>query len=221
MDAYRNINTELLLNELYKAFLLFNDRFYSNCLPEPSITIQGKGNSKNIMGYCTQKKVWLDTINSVNKYEIAIIGEYLNLGMNTTISTLLHEMVHLHCLVNDVKEVSRNGTYHNKKFKQIAEAHGLIVEKAKGVGWSDDTLAPDTEDFITNSNLNEEPFSLIRLDPSQLIDVNSDSPDKKISRSQRLKYKCPLCGDSVVANKEVFIICGKDKVEFECFTTIK
>lgn len=214
------LNTEVLLMEIYKAFSLFNESFYYNCLPEPSITIQGKGHSKNTMGYCTLKKVWLDTINTVDKYEIAIIGEYLNLGMNTTLATLLHEMAHLYCLVNDIKDVSRNSTYHNKKFKQVAEDHGLIVEKSKGIGWSDDRLSPDTEAFISNSNLNKEPFALIRLDPSQIFNNNDPSDEKRISRSQKLKYVCPSCGDCVTANKQVYIICGNDKVEFECVTEI-
>lgn len=211
------LNTELLLIELYKAFSLFNAEFYDNFLPEPSITIQGKGNRKNTMGYCTIKKVWLDTINSKNKYEIAIIGEFLNRGMYPVLSTLLHEMVHLHSLVNDIKDVSRNGTYHNKKFKRIAEDHGLIIEKAERIGWSVTTLTEETTYFIEKSNLNEEAFSLIRLDPSQLDDDES-SNKKRISRSRKRKYICPMCGDSVIANKEIYIICGNDKVQFEDVT---
>lgn len=213
------LNTNLLLKELYKAFKLFNDHYYSGSLPEPSITIQGKGNRKNIMGYCTVDKVWLDTINSKDKYEIAIIGEYLNRGMNQVLSTLLHEMVHLYNLVNDIKDTSRNGTYHNKKFKDVAEDHGLFIDKDNRIGWSHSTLTPESKDLISKSDLNEEPFSLIRLDPSQIAESDSDD-NKRMSRSKRRKYVCPICGETINANKEIFIICGIDKTEFQCITEI-
>ncbi|WP_394884955.1 SprT-like domain-containing protein [Clostridium butyricum] len=211
------LNTDLLLAELYKAFSLFNDYYYNNTLPEPSITIQGKGNKKNVKGYCTSKKVWLDTLNSKDKYEIAIIGEYINLGMNSVLSTLLHEMVHLYCLNNNINETSRNNTYHNKKFKEIAEDHGLIIERADRIGWSLSTLTSESESLITNSSIEEEPFLLIRIDPSQLTSSDDDEK-KRISRSKKRKYVCPVCGETITATKEIFIICGIDKVEFECIT---
>ncbi|NFL43104.1 hypothetical protein FDB61_15565 [Clostridium botulinum] len=170
------------------------------------------------MGYCTMKKVWLDTINSKDKYEIAIIGEFLNRGMTSVLSTLLHEMAHLYNLINDIQDVSRNGTYHNKKFKLTAEEHGLIIEKAERIGWSISSLNPGAENFIRNSGLNEEPFKLIRLDPSQLNNDDEECNTKRISRSKKRKYICPVCGETITSNKEIYIICGNDKVEFECVT---
>lgn len=50
--------------------------------------------------------------------------------------TLLHEMVHLYNLQIGVQDTSRGGTYHNKKYKEAAEKHGLTVEKDAKYGWT-------------------------------------------------------------------------------------
>mgnify|MGYP007056166783 CR=1 FL=1 len=34
-------------------------------------------------------------------------------------------MVHIHCRMHEIKEVSNGTAYHNKKFKEIAKVHGL------------------------------------------------------------------------------------------------
>ncbi|MBY7009297.1 hypothetical protein FDC58_14830 [Clostridium botulinum] len=209
------INTKVLLNELYKAFALINKTYYNNKLPEAAITIQGNGNRTNVMGWCTVNKVWQDTINNEQKYEIAIIGEYLNRGMFPVISTLMHEMVHLHNLVNGIVDVSRNGTYHNKKFKNVAESHGLIIEHIEKIGWSKTNLTESTIQLLKKSELNENAFSLIRLAPEHFTNGESEVETKSKSRSKSLKYVCPICGNSVRANKEMSLICGEDGAKFE------
>lgn len=209
------LNTKVLLNELYKAFIFFNKSFYNNSLPDTAITIQGRGNRKKVMGWCTINKVWNDTLNNEKKYEIAIIGEYLNLGMLVTLDTLLHEMVHLHNLVNNIKDISRNGTYHNKSFKEIAESHGLIVDRDNKTGWSNTRLSEFTIQLIKNSDINEDSFSFIRLTPEYFTNGESDEESDGLSRSKSLKYVCPICNNSVRTNKEMSIICGQDGIEFE------
>lgn len=209
-----NLNTKILLNELYKAFSLFNRTLYNDELPEVAITIQGNGNRKNVMGWCTVNKVWKDTLNNQHKYEIAIIGEYLNRGMYSVLSTLLHEMVHLHNLFNDITDVSRNGTYHNKKFKEIAEAHGLIIERIDKIGWSKTLLTEETIQLIKQSDLNESAFSFIRLTQEQLSGNETGGNSEGKSRSKSLKYICPICKNSVRCNKELSLICGIDNVNF-------
>lgn len=47
-----------------------------------------------------------------------------------------HEMVHLYCREHGIKEVSRGGSYHNKRFKEIAEAHGLTCVQCGRHGWN-------------------------------------------------------------------------------------
>ena len=53
---------------------------------------------------------------------------------------MLHEMAHLYNLIHEIKDVSNNGYYHNKKFKATAEAHGLHIEHHGTYGWTVTTL---------------------------------------------------------------------------------
>lgn len=185
------------------------------------ITIQGNGNRKNVMGWCTVNKVWQDTFNNEKKYEIAIIGEYLNRGMHLVLSTLLHEMAHEYNLENKIIDVSRNGTYHNKNFKKTAEEHGLVIEKVGTIGWSKTSLNQFAINLIKKSNLNEEAFSLVRINQSINGDGEEDGEEdgeNRVSRSKSIKYVCPICGNTLRANKEINIICGDDNCRFEAKT---
>jgi ribosomal protein S6 len=42
-------------------------------------------------------------------------------------ATMLHEMAHLYDLTYRIKDVRNNGYYHNMKFKETTEAHGLHI----------------------------------------------------------------------------------------------
>ena len=58
-------------------------------------------------------------------------------------------MGHLWNLQNEVQDTARGGTYHNKKFKQIAEEHGLIIEQHPKYGWTLTTLNDEAKAFNT------------------------------------------------------------------------
>jgi hypothetical protein len=213
------VNIKMIISELYKAFHIFNKEYYNNSLPEPSLLIQNRGNKKNVLGWCTTKKIWNDFSTNDKKYEIAIISEYLNRGMLPVLATLLHEMTHLHNLVNGIKDVTRSGTYHNKRFKEVAECHGLLVEHDKSIGWSITRLQSSTINFIKTTDLKEEVFTLVRLDPMQLTyddeDEEGGEGGEEKAKSSSRKYVCPKCETIIRATKEVNVICGDCKVAFE------
>jgi hypothetical protein len=52
------------------------------------------------------------------------------------LGTLLHEAAHGVAMVRDVKDTSRQGRYHNKRFKALGEELGLILEEDQRIGWS-------------------------------------------------------------------------------------
>lgn len=68
--------------------------------------------------------------------EINIGAESLKRPVAEVIATLLHEMVHNYCHVNGIKDTSRSGTYHNKRFKEECEKRDLIITKANVIGFS-------------------------------------------------------------------------------------
>lgn len=77
-------------------------------------------------------------------HEIAITGENLVRGAEAVLGTLLHEAAHAMAEVREVQDTSRQGRWHNAKFKELAEEVGIVVEKDKSIGWSITTLPPET-----------------------------------------------------------------------------
>lgn len=76
--------------------------------------------------------------------EIFIGGEGLQRGAGPVFATLLHEAAHALAHQRQIKDTSRQGRYHNQRFKQLAEILGLEVEHHRSRGWSLTRLAPDT-----------------------------------------------------------------------------
>ena len=57
-------------------------------------------------------------------------------------------MAHLYCLKNGIKDTSRNCTYHNKRIKEVGEAHGLIISYSSAIGWSITTQNEEAKAFV-------------------------------------------------------------------------
>jgi hypothetical protein len=74
--------------------------------------------------------------------EIFVGGEGLERGARPVLATLLHEAAHALADVRGIKDTSRQGRYHNRRFKALAEELGLQIDQAPGIGWSATTL-PD------------------------------------------------------------------------------
>ena len=73
--------------------------------------------------------------------EIFVGGEGLARGARPVLATLLHEAAHALAHRRGVKDTSRQGRYHNQRFKTIAEELGLEVEHHPSLGWSVTTPA--------------------------------------------------------------------------------
>jgi hypothetical protein len=72
--------------------------------------------------------------------EVFIGGEGLARGGRRVLGTLLHEAAHGLAHVREIAEVSRQGRYHNARFRALAEELGLTVEHHPRRGWSTTTL---------------------------------------------------------------------------------
>lgn len=198
------ITKELNINELYRVFDLLNKGLFDNKLEKSIILIEST--RKNIMGHCTVNRLWANKNIKKGKgyYEISISAEHLNRPIEGIVATLLHEMIHLHCSLNDIKDTSNNHVYHNKRFKIEAENHGLIIEFAPTIGWSVTTLQDSAKVLIKTFKINEKLFEHYRNTPRL----------PKLTTPIRNKYKCP-CGVTISSIKELNIICGYCKKPFE------
>jgi len=60
------------------------------------------------------------------------------------LGTLLHEAAHALAHVRGIKDTSRQGRWHNARFKTLAEEVGIEVTKDPRIGWSPTTLTETT-----------------------------------------------------------------------------
>lgn len=200
-------NLQPAIQELHKAFDLLNEKYYGGALPQVVIIVQAKGKT-NAYGWFTPSKVWETT--AEEKHEIAITAEFLNREYIEIMRTLHHEMIHLYCHSNGIKDTSRGSTYHNKNFRIESEARGFYYENNSPdskYGWSFSSLTDDTVAEIEEMDINKTAFTLARKD------FNSDPKKKK--KSNIVKW---VCGCNVIirsSKPEINVICGDCGTQFE------
>ncbi len=193
-----------MIEQLESLFSKLNDKFFEGKLETPVITIAP--DTCRAYGWFTTWRAWKETDNedSEGYYEINVTCDYLNRTPVEIASTLLHEMVHLYCQMNGIKDTSRAGNYHNKNFKTAAEEHGLICEKVPKSGFGCTEPTPKTAEYLESLNLK---FDLYRPTP--------EPEQKVVKRSSSRKYVCPVCGSIIRATKPVRVICYDCGVEYE------
>lgn len=197
------------VSQLEHIYNVLNTDFFNDALPVPIITVQSKPGS---YGHCTTTKVWQRKESKA--YELNIAAEVLNFPIEETIDTMLHEMCHLFCMQNKIKDTCNNGKYHNKRFKKVAEDHGLTCVPCGQYGWN--TKPGDNlVEYALEKGWSEIQMGRNSLPPAMRTGNtgtnqpgdNGDQSGGKRPSSTR-KYVCPHCGQSVRATKRVNIICG-------------
>ncbi len=83
--------------------------------------------------------------------EVFVGGEGLVLGPADVLGTLLHEAAHAIAHVRGIKDTSRQGRWHNARFKELAAEVGIEVAKDPRTGWSPTTLAAPTRDHYATT----------------------------------------------------------------------
>lgn len=177
-------------------FSRINEHFFDNELEKVVITFEA-GYKKGAYGWIRNIKDWKQ--GQAERYNINISADYLDRSKEQIISTLIHEMCHLYALQKEIKDTSRSGIYHNKKFKEIAESHGLNVLEADKIGWSVTSLKQETVEWLKD-NCN---FGEITIYKKKPLVADKVATPKQSSR----KYVCPCCGLIVRATKECSIKC--------------
>ena len=149
---------------LNKVFDLLNARFFENALSRPTITIQSTPRAYG--HFSLREDTWVSKLGGT--HEINIGAGTLARPIEEVAATLLHEMVHYYNYENGVQDCSRGNTYHNRKFKSAAEAHGLTVSHSEKYGWSHTEPSEALIDFIIETGLtdiliNRNEFSGFRI----------------------------------------------------------
>lgn len=198
------------VSQLEHIYNVMNVDFFENKLPTPIITVQSSPRS---YGHCTVNKVWKRKED--NTYELNISAETLNCPIEETLDTMLHEMIHLYCRENGIKECSRGSTYHNKKFKELAEKVGLdVYYTGDKHGWNtkggdkliEYALSKDWSEIVIGRESFLNIGSIVLPDGTRSTPTTATGTGGKKPSSTR-KYICPCCGNSVRATKDVRIAC--------------
>lgn len=79
-------------------------------------------------------------------HELFIGGEGLTRGAICLLGTLLHEGAHALAHARGTKDTSRQGRYHNAKFKTTAHEMGITATKVGAIGWSETTVPDECAD---------------------------------------------------------------------------
>lgn len=194
------------VSQLEHIFNKMNTDFYGGSLPVPIITVQSKPGT---YGHCTVAKVWKKK--NGETYELNIAAEVLSYPIEETLDTMLHEMIHLYCREHGIQECSRGGTYHNGKFKELAEKVGLECFKTPNAGWntkpSDKIIQYALDNDWSEIVIQRETTGMRRSAPTgTCITITTGTTGERRPSSTR-KYVCPCCGNSVRATKDVRIAC--------------
>ena len=191
---------------LNTLFDLLNARFFDNELERPTITIQS---TPHALGhFSTRKDTWISSVGL--SHELNIAAGTLSAPIEDTLCVMLHELVHYYCHIHGIKDVSRQSMYHNRRYKEAAESHGLIVERDPKYGWMITSPSQELIDFAEEHDLRDisitrNEFLFLRI-PG--LTGNSDKAIVKgPAKSNSRKYICPCCGNSVRATKLVNIAC--------------
>jgi hypothetical protein len=83
--------------------------------------------------------------------EVFVGGEGLARGPAAVLATLLHEAAHALAHVRGIKDTSRQGRWHNAKFKALAEELGIEVTKDSKLGWSPTNLPAATREAYADT----------------------------------------------------------------------
>lgn len=193
------------VGELEELFESLNSRFFDGELSRPVISLIYNRGRRLSYGWCSVCERWEKTDSKEKTHEINICPEFLSRPITDVCETMLHEMVHLYNIKNGVKDTSRSGSYHNKRFKKAAEAHGLNVEFTKDSGWSLTELQPEAAEFCRGLDISS--FDTICILPHR-VDGKDKEPKGKEKKKNKNKYVCPVCNNEIKAKKEVNIICG-------------
>ena len=191
---------------LNKLFDLLNEEFFESELSRPTITIQST--PKAYGHFSLREDTWVSKLGAT--HEINIGAGTLARPIENVAATLLHEMVHYYNYVNGIQDTSRGYTYHNRRFKEAAEARGLLVSHSDKYGWSHTEPGEDLLDFILENGLtdiliNRNEFASFRVTGTGAHSGSGSYVAPKPSSTR--KYICPCCGMSVRATKVVRVQC--------------
>ena len=191
---------------LNKVFDLLNQEFFESTLSRPTLTIQSTPRAYG--HFSLRDDTWISKNGAT--HEINIGAGTLARPIEEVCATLLHEMVHYHNYVLGIQDCSRGGTYHNRRFRDSAQDHGLIVDHHDKYGWTITHPSDRLLQFCLNNDLSDILINRNEYGGYRVTGTGTHAPappPATTRTSSTRKYICPCCGNSVRATKMVNIGC--------------
>lgn len=181
-----------------------------NDVPEVVVTLASGTSARGMkFGHFAADR-WLRGEDAI--HELFIGGEGLARGGVGTIGTLLHEAGHAAAAARGIQDTSRQGRYHNKRFKVIAESFGLTLDHDSSIGWSVTTV-PDATAAIYAAEIRRLDAAITAHRRAEMTGAGG-----RTSNNNGKAAECS-CGRKIRASVTVLeagpIICGICGEEFE------
>jgi hypothetical protein len=146
-----------------------------------------------------------------NRPEVLVSGEGLRRGAPEVLATLLHEAAHGLADARSIKDISRQGRWHNQRYAALAGELGLEVTKDPKTGWSQTSLTGKLADRYRDQ--------LACLDAALQLWRHTERQTGPTSTSRNLLACSCECGRKLRVAKSTLeqasIICGSCEGPFE------
>lgn len=193
---YNNIKRELQF-----IFRVLNENIFHNQFLAPQIYIKSNSRCKN----------WsCNPFGDKGQYIITIHEEKLEDDFEIILMQMLHQMIHIYCFENGLKDTSRNMRYHNRIFYQEGVKRGLLFFFEPKKGYITEGIKQEVKELFA-SEFQEEKKIREALKKDKELTVEKNKPVKPFP----IKMKCPICGMKARAKKQGVLICGKCNVYME------
>ena len=163
----------------------------------PRATILVTRKTGRTMGHFTHAKIW--KAGEDNFHEIMISANYFERGARAVLGTLLHEVAHSLDLQAGIQGVTGDG-YHNKKFKATAEALGLTISNAQGIGWSVTEVSDECAERWADA--------LALIENALVLMADAEQGNKTKGRNKNLKVAVCGCGEKIRLSASVLEKCA-------------
>jgi hypothetical protein len=135
--------------------------------------------------------------------EVLVSGEGLRRGPVDVLGTLLHEAAHGLAHARRVKDTSRQGRYHNKRYAALAEELGIAVAHVEPIGWSATSVPAATADYYRST--------LEQLEAALVLWRHAERPGDATRPPSTLACAC-ACGRRIRLTRSTLerapILCG-------------
>jgi hypothetical protein len=185
---------------LQRADDFFNRELFASSLPPVLVTLQRHGRA---YGYFSPERFIGRTDQEV-AHELALNPDHFGRTDEVTLSTLVHEMVHV--WQKEHGRMPRRG-YHDRQWAAQMKEVGLQPSTTGEPGGAE--TGQSISHYILPGGSFARAFAKLAAAGFQLRWQSlSEDPSRTAKRASKTKFTCPECGQNAWAKPDTLLICG-------------